>query len=141
MRGRLAVGDVAQGVAQRRQLVNFLIDLVRLAMQDIARQVRSSVCAKHSSDFLKRETGRLAHGDQLELQENLRRKLPPEAVALFQPHIGAIVEAIFRAVSTATAATFVPGIVSGVLAAGLVLLLRDPSNRTVTVEHAHPAFG
>lgn len=75
------------------------------------------------------------------LGDKILAALPPEAVALFQPHIDAIVEAIFRSFSMATSATFVPGIVTAFVAAGLVLLLRDPSSRTIKVEGGVPMMG
>ena len=40
----------------------------------------------------------------------------------------------------ATAATFVPGIFTAIVAAGLVLLLRDPKPGTVKVEGAAPVM-
>jgi EmrB/QacA subfamily drug resistance transporter len=51
--------------------------------------------------------------------------LPADARALFEPYIGAIVEAIYRAFSIATANTFTLGIVTALIAAGLVSLLKE----------------
>lgn len=66
--------------------------------------------------------------------------LPPEAQAVVTPFIADIVDSIHKAFSIATAATFVPGIITALIAAGLVLLLRDPDRRTVPVEHGHPVI-
>jgi len=66
--------------------------------------------------------------------------LPPEAQAVVTPFITDIVDAIYRAFSIATAATFVPGIITALIAAGLVLLLRDPDRRTTPVEGGHPVI-
>ncbi len=66
--------------------------------------------------------------------------LPPEAQAIVTPFITDIVDAIHRAFSIATAATFVPGILTALVAAGLVLLLRDPERRTTPVEGGHPVI-
>jgi|GEM_PF-3116007 len=51
--------------------------------------------------------------------------LPTDLRALFEPHIGGIVEAIYRAFSIATANTFTLGIVTALVAAGLVSLLKE----------------
>jgi EmrB/QacA subfamily drug resistance transporter len=66
--------------------------------------------------------------------------MPAEVQALVGPAIDQIVTAIHHAFSTATAATFVPGIVTSLIAAGLVLLLRDPQPGTVKAEGHAPVM-
>ena len=66
--------------------------------------------------------------------------MPPDVQALVKPGLDAIVEAIHQAFSVATAATFVPGIFTALVAAGLVLLLRDPKPGTVKVESTAPVL-
>ncbi len=51
--------------------------------------------------------------------------LADDARAIVEPHIDAIVDAIYRAFSLATASTFTVGIVTALIAAGLVLLYRE----------------
>ncbi len=60
MRRRLAVGDVTDRVAQRRELVDFLVDLVCPSMQQIAWQVGPAIPAEHAGNFLQRGNGHLA---------------------------------------------------------------------------------
>ena len=55
--------------------------------------------------------------------------LPADAQAQVAPFIDAIVAAIYRAFSIATANTFTVGILTAVIAAGLVLLLREAPMR------------
>ena len=55
----------------------------------------------------------------------LLASLPADARALVEPYVPAIVDAIHAAFSIATASTFAIGIVTSLLAAGLVLLLRE----------------
>jgi EmrB/QacA subfamily drug resistance transporter len=77
--------------------------------------------------------------------------IPEAARPALEPFLPAIVDAIYRAFSLATAATFVPGIVTAIAAAGLVLLLREPARSRETESEtervgdatppATPAFG
>ncbi len=72
MRWGLALGDVTQRVAERCQLVDLLIDLICFPMQHVAWKVGLSVSPEHAGNFFQRETGRLAHGDELDLQQHVR---------------------------------------------------------------------
>jgi hypothetical protein len=72
-----------------------------------------------------------------DLGQTILGSLPADARAQVEPFIAAIVAAIYRAFSMATANTFTVGIVTALLAAGLVLLLREAPMRatdTATVE-------
>ena len=51
--------------------------------------------------------------------------LAEDARSVVEPFIGAIVDAIYRAFSIATASTFTVGIVAALAAAGLVLLFKE----------------
>jgi EmrB/QacA subfamily drug resistance transporter len=62
--------------------------------------------------------------------------VPAQFRALVEPHIPAIVGAIHQAISIATAATFVTGIVAALVAAGLVLFLRE-----VPIREREPEVG
>ncbi|MFN8622395.1 MAG: MFS transporter [Chloroflexota bacterium] len=75
-----------------------------------------------------------------DLSAMLLASMPPDVQAIVSPVVNEIVQAIHRAFSVATAATFVPGIVTGLIAAGLVLFLRDPEPGTVKVEGAAPVM-
>ncbi|HEU5205947.1 MAG TPA: MDR family MFS transporter [Candidatus Limnocylindrales bacterium] len=55
----------------------------------------------------------------------LLASLPAEARSLVEPYVPAIIDAIHAAFSIATASTFVVGIVTTLVAAGLTLLFRD----------------
>ena len=55
----------------------------------------------------------------------LLASLPAEARSLVEPFVPAVVDAIHSAFSIATASTFAIGIVTALLAAWLVLLLRE----------------
>ena len=57
--------------------------------------------------------------------------LADDARAVVEPHIDAIVDAIYRAFSLATASTFAVGIVAALIAAGLVLLYHERKMGTV----------
>jgi hypothetical protein len=65
--------------------------------------------------------------------------IPEAARGGVEPFLPAIVDAIHRAFSIATASTFVPGIVAGVAAAGLVLLLREAPARAADPVGEAPA--
>jgi EmrB/QacA subfamily drug resistance transporter len=70
----------------------------------------------------------------------LLASLPPEARGLVEPHLPAIVDAINAAFSISTANTFLIGIATTVLAAGLVLLFREaPATATDPEWDAEPA--
>jgi len=71
-----------------------------------------------------------------DLEGKILGSLPADVRALFEPHIGAIVEAIYRAFSIATANTFTLGIVTALVAAGLVSLLKE--RKLELVEGAPP---
>jgi EmrB/QacA subfamily drug resistance transporter len=60
-----------------------------------------------------------------DLGANLLASLPAEARALVEPFVPGIVEAVHTAFSIATASTFVVGIATTILAAGLALLFRE----------------
>jgi len=63
----------------------------------------------------------------------LLASLPAEARTLVEPYVPAIIEAIHAAFSIATASTFVVGIATTLVAAGLTLLFRDaPATATET---------
>ena len=75
-----------------------------------------------------------------DLGEALLATMPPEVVAVVTPFVEVIVEAIHQAFSLATAATFVPGIITGLIGAVLVLFLRDPEPGAVKVESSAPVM-
>jgi hypothetical protein len=60
-----------------------------------------------------------------DLGASILASLPEQARAAVEPFIGSIVAAIYQAFSIATAQTFLIGIVASLVAAGLVLLLRE----------------
>lgn len=65
----------------------------------------------------------------------LLASVPEAARAMVEPHIPTIVGAIHEAFSVATAATFGVGIITSLMAAGLVLLLREARHPAVAREH------
>jgi len=73
------------------------------------------------------------------LGDKILAALPVDVKPLFEPHIDAIVEAIFRAFSVATASTFTLGIVLSLIAAGLVLLLKE--KKMGAMEPGAPTMG
>jgi hypothetical protein len=64
-----------------------------------------------------------------DLGQAILAAVPPEIKAQVEPFVPGIVDAIYNAFSIATASTFVPGIVAAVVAAGLVLLLKEAPAR------------
>jgi MFS family permease len=64
-----------------------------------------------------------------DLGQAILASVPPEIKAQVEPFIPGIVDAIYGAFSIATASTFTPGIVAAVVAAGLVLLLKEAPAR------------
>ena len=64
-----------------------------------------------------------------DLGQAILAAVPAEIKAQVEPFIPGIVDAIYSAFSIATASTFAPGIVAAVVAAGLVLLLKEAPAR------------
>ena len=72
-----------------------------------------------------------------DLGQAILATVPAEVKAQVEPFLPAIVDAIYRAFSIATASTFTLGIVAAAVAAGLVLLLKEaPATASVPVDPA-----
>ena len=70
---------MAQYVTQRAQFSHLALQLVGLKAQLVARNIGPAVSAEHAGDLFQREAGRLAHGDQRQLQQHVGIELPPQA--------------------------------------------------------------
>ena len=75
-----------------------------------------------------------------DLGATLLASLPPDVRGLVEPYVPSIVSAVHQAFSIATASTFTIGIGTSILAAGMVLLLRE-SPAAASVEAWEPASG
>ena len=80
MRRRRAVGDVAKRIAQGGELLDLAVDAVGLLVKPGARKVGRTLFAEHARDLIERKARRFAHGDELQMQKHVVRKLPAQPV-------------------------------------------------------------
>jgi len=108
--------------------------------EQVPRQVAAAEVPPQLAEMM---AGGALGSDQLtavggDLGASILAGVPEAARAQVEPFLPALVEAIHEAVSLATANTFTVGIVGSLVAAGLVLLLREAPQRW-TADAAAPA--
>lgn len=69
--------DMAKRVPQSAKLADLPINIIGLFQKRRPRDTWAAVWPKHAGDLLQRKTRRFPQRNQLELQEDSRRKLSP----------------------------------------------------------------